>query len=218
MPDLGALSETERTRRIYDRTAGRYDRQIKFFERVLFGGGREWACGQARGETLEIAYGTGRNLPFYPEEVRLTGIELSPEMVALARERQGRHGREAELRVGDAQALEFPDASFDAVVSTLTLCTIPDPRAAVREAFRVLRPGGRFIALEHVRSPSTPVRAVQRMLNPLTVRFEADHLLREPLDYLGEAGFEVQQVVRLKSGIVERVVAEKPGAAAMPAT
>lgn len=209
MMEVGAVTETERTRRIYDKSAGRYDRKIRLFERVLFGGGRKWACGQAQGETLEIAFGTGRNLPFYSPDVRLTGIELSPQMVELARERQAQHQREAELVVGDAQALQFADHSFDSVVSTLTLCTIPDPQTAVNEAFRVLRPGGSFILLEHVRSPVRTVRAVQRVLNPLTVRFEADHLLREPLEYLTTAGFEIDAVQRLKAGIVERTLATK---------
>jgi ubiquinone/menaquinone biosynthesis C-methylase UbiE len=203
-------NETQRVRRIQDKTAPRYDRQIGFFERILFRGGREWVCSQAAGDTLEIAYGTARNLPYYPPEVRLTGIELSPEMAAIGRERQAHTGREADLRVGDAQALEFEDASFDTVVSTLTMCTIPDPRQAAREAFRVLRPGGRFLLLEHVRSPVTPVRAVQRLLEPLASRLEADHLLREPVVYLREAGFEIERVERSKWGIVERIAARTP--------
>jgi ubiquinone/menaquinone biosynthesis C-methylase UbiE len=205
------VSETARTRRIYDRSAQRYDRQIGFFERVLFEDGRAWACSRAHGDTLEIAFGTARNLPFYDPAVNLTGIELSPEMVALAHERQRELGREADLRVGDAQSLEFGDRSFDTVVSTLTLCTIPDPARAVAEAFRVLRPGGRFVLLEHVRSPAGGVRFVQRLLNPLTVRFEADHLLREPLEYLNSAGFEIDEMRRSKWGIVERTTAVKPG-------
>ena len=202
--------ETDRVRAIQDKHASGYDRQISFFERILFGGGREWVCSQAAGDTLEIAYGTARNLPYYPADVRLTGVELSPEMAALGRERQAETGRDADLRVGDVQALEFDDASFDTVVSTLTMCTIPDPRQGAREALRVLRPGGRFLLLEHVRSPVTAIRAVQRLLEPLASRFEADHLLREPAVYLREAGFELEQVERSKWGIVERIVARKP--------
>jgi hypothetical protein len=80
----------------------------------------------------------------------------------------------------------------------------------VAEAHRVLRPGGRLVLLEHVRSPSLAVRAAQRVLDPLSVRFAADHLLRDPLDYLGDVGFEIESVARLKWGIVERVVARKP--------
>lgn len=203
-------TETQRVRRIQDKTAPNYDKRIGFFERILFGDGRRWVCSQAEGEVLEIAAGTARNLPFYRDGVRLTGIELSPQMLAIGRERQAELGREADLRVGDAQALEFADQSFDSVVCTLALCTIPDERRAIREAFRVLRPAGSFLLLEHVRSPSTPVRAVQRLLDPLWVRFEADHLLREPLDHLEPEGFEVERVERSKWGIVERVVARRP--------
>ena len=203
-------TETDRVCRIQDKTAPSYDRRIGFFERVLFGDGRQWVCSQATGDVLEIAAGTARNLPFYPDDVRLTEIELSPEMLAIAKERQAKLGREADLRIGDAQALEFPDRSFDTVVCTLGLCTIPDERRAIREVFRVLRPGGRFLLLEHVRSPSTPVRAIQRVLDPLAVRFEADHLVREPLDHLEREGFEVERVERSKWGIVERVAARRP--------
>jgi ubiquinone/menaquinone biosynthesis C-methylase UbiE len=209
LPAPATESETERVRRIQDRTAPRYDRRLRFFERVLFGGGREWVCSQASGDVLEIAVGTARNLPYYADDVRLTGVELSSEMLAIAHQRQRELGREADLRLGDAEALEFADESFDTVTCTLGLCTIPDPRQAVREAHRVLRPGGRLLLLEHVRSPSAPVRLGERLLEPLAVRFEADHLLREPLDYLETEGFEVERVERSKWGIVERVAARK---------
>jgi ubiquinone/menaquinone biosynthesis C-methylase UbiE len=190
--------------------APRNDRKMNTFDRVLFGGGREWACSQAQGEVLEIAVGSGRNLSFYPEGVSLTAIELSPQMLERARQRSAALGREVDLRVGDAQDLEFEGERFDAVVCTLALCTIPDPEKAVAEVHRVLRPGGQFRALEHVRSPTLPVRAVQRALDPLTVRFEGDHLVREPLDYLRAAGFEIEHLERSKWGIVERVIARKP--------
>jgi ubiquinone/menaquinone biosynthesis C-methylase UbiE len=203
-------SETERVRRLQDKEAPRYDRQISFFERILFGGGREWVCSRAEGEVLELAAGTARNLPHYPRQVRVTAVELSPEMLAIGRRRANELGRDVDLRLGDVQELEFPDASFDTVVCTLGLCTIPDDRKAVAEARRVLRPGGRLLLLEHVRSPSRPVRAVQRLLDPLMVRFEGDHLLRDPLDHLSAEGFEIEEVERSKWGIVERVAARRP--------
>lgn len=205
---------TDRVRRIQDETAPSYDRRISFFERLLFGGGRRWVCEQARGDVLEIAAGTGRNLPFYRSEMRLTTIELSAEMLAIAHRRQRELGREGELKLGDAQELEFANRSFDTVVCTLGLCTIPDDRRAIAEAFRVLRPGGALLLMEHVRSPSLPVRAVQRALDPLAVHFEADHLLRDPLDHLEGLGFSVETVLRSKLGIVERVAARKPTGAA----
>src|SRR4051812_22810841 len=138
-------TETERVRRLMDKGAPRYDRQMNFFDRVLFAGGREWACANAEGDVLEIAVGSGRNLPFYPAGTSLTAIEFSPEMLELAKRRAAEVGSEVDLRLGDAQDLDFPDESFDTVVCTLAFCTIPDPGAAAREAHRVLRPGGRFL-------------------------------------------------------------------------
>jgi ubiquinone/menaquinone biosynthesis C-methylase UbiE len=208
---LNTAQETERVRAIQDKEAPRYDRRISFFEKILFAGGREWVCSRAEGDVLELAAGTGRNLPHYPDGVRLTAIELSPEMMAIARQRAAEVGREVDQRLGDAQALEFQSDSFDTVVITLGLCTIPDPRQAISEAHRVLRPGARLLLLEHVRSPRLLVRTGQRLLDPLAVRFAADHLMREPLEYLGAEGFEVERVERSKWGIVERVMARKPG-------
>jgi len=204
-------TETERVRAIQDKQAPKYDRQISFFEGILFGDGRAWVCSQAHGEVLELACGTARNLPFYADDVKLTAIELSPEMLAIGRKRAQELGHPADLRLGDVQSLGFADASFDAVTCTLGFCTIPDTRAAAAEAFRVLRPGGQLLMLEHVRSPAPMVRGIQRLLEPLAVRFEADHLLREPLDYLPSVGFIIDDVRRSKWGIVERLKALKPG-------
>ena len=201
--------ETERVRRFYDRAAERYDGGIKIFERMLFPDGRRWVCSRAVGDVLEIAAGTGRNLPYYPKDVRLSAVELSPAMLAIARQRAEDLGVIIDLRLGDAQALDFPDQRFDTVVSTLSLCTIPDDRRAVAEARRVLRAGGQLVLLEHVRSPIRAVRIGQRLLDPLATRFEGDHLMRDPLDYLSTLGFDVEVCERSRWGIVERVAARK---------
>jgi ubiquinone/menaquinone biosynthesis C-methylase UbiE len=204
-------SETERIRRIFDKQAPKYDKSMSRFERWLFAGNREWVCERAQGEVLELAAGTARNLPFYAADVKFTGIELSPEMAELGRSRAKELGRDIDMRVGDAEALPFSDDSFDTVVCTYGLCTIPDDAAAIREAKRVLRPGGRILLAEHVRSPNPVVRTIQQVLDPFAHRFGGDHLLREPLEHLDAEGFEVDQVKRLKAGWVELVAARKPG-------
>jgi SAM-dependent methyltransferase len=104
---------TARQRRVWDKMAPAYDKQIALFERIQFGGGREWVCSRAFGSVLEVAIGTGRNLPFYPAEAHITGIELSPAMLAITRQRATDLGIDADLREGDAEALPFADNSFD---------------------------------------------------------------------------------------------------------
>ena len=210
MGEPTAAPETERVRRIWEKLAPRYDKDIMRFEKILFSGGREWVCSQARGKVLDIGVGTGRNLEHYPKGIRLTGIDISAPMLDIARHRASRLGREVDLREGDAQALEFANANFDSVVFTLSLCSIPDDGKALSEANRVLRPGGRLLLLEHVASPRWLVRTVQRLLDWITVRTVGDHLVRDPLVHVQAQGFEVERMDRLKWGIVERVAARKP--------
>jgi Methylase involved in ubiquinone/menaquinone biosynthesis len=194
--------ETERVRRIYDRrsASARSSRRDS---------GCEWLCSRADGETLEIGIGQGRTLPFYPRNIRLTGIDLSGVAVDLAERRARELGLDVTLRRCDAAALPYPDEHFT-VVFCYALCTIPDDRAAVAEAVRVLRPGGSLLLIEHVRSPNRIVRAIERLIEPIELRRMGDHLLREPLDLVLGEGLEVETLERSWFGIVERLVALKP--------
>ena len=207
---LPVAEETDRIRGIYDTMAPRYDRVIAIADRVLFADGRRWACAGATGQVLEVAIGTGRNLSFYPPDVQLTGVDLSPRMLDRARTRAETLTRPVNLQLGDAQHLAFPDASFDTVVATLTVCSIPDDQA---EMARVLRPGGRLALLDHVASTSSPVRAVQRLLDPALVRMQGDHLLRDPGIAVRRAGLAIEELTRSRWGIVLRLAARKPSTA-----
>jgi ubiquinone/menaquinone biosynthesis C-methylase UbiE len=202
---------TERQRRVWDKRAPMFDRSMGLMERLFFGDGRAWVCSQASGEVLEVAVGTGRNFGFYPDGIRLTGIELSTEMLDIARRRAADVGLRAELLQGDAQALAFPDASFDTVVCTFSLCSIPDDRTAVAEMKRVLRPGGQLLLIDHVPSTTGLWRGLQWLLEQVTVRVEGEYLLRRPLNLVRDEGFAIERTERLKAGIVERVTARKIG-------
>lgn len=193
---------------MWDRMAPTYERGGRL-DRWLMLDARSWACSQASGETLEIAVGTGLNLPCYPDGLSLTAVEISPVMLSLARERADSLGRPYDLRLGDAQQLDFEADQFDTVVCTLALCAIPDERRAIDEIWRVLRPGGGFISVEHVRSPNRAVRAVERLLDGRSVRMQGDHLLRDPLDHLEPAGFIVEEVRRWRLGFMQRTIARK---------
>lgn len=170
----------DRWRRYWDKHSANYDKQTGFFDRHLFGDSRAWVCSRATGHTLEVAIGTGLNLPFYGEQVQLAGIDFSPAMLAVARDRAARLGRTVDLRVADALALPFPDASFDTTVCTFSLCAIPDDRLAVAEMGRVLRPGGQLLLADHVEASAWPARGIQRAIELFTVPLQGEHFTRRP--------------------------------------
>ena len=209
-----------RQKQVWDKAAPGYDKQIAFFEKTWFGGGREWLGERVHGRVLEVAIGTGRSLPYYRVGAIVTGIELSPAMLAIARQRAASLGREVDFREGDAEHLPFADGSFDTVVCTLSLCTIPSPATAIAEMKRVLVPGGRLLLLDHVGSTWPPVYAAQWLLEQITIRAAGEHFTRRQLPLVQAAGFQVVETERLKAGTVERIHAVKPAspAAARPAT
>ncbi|SCF03359.1 Ubiquinone/menaquinone biosynthesis C-methylase UbiE [Micromonospora viridifaciens] len=202
---------TDRQRRVWNKIAPSYDRQIAFVEKIQFGGGREWLGARAHGRLLEVAIGTGRSLPHYPPDITVTGVDLSPAMLDIARQHARALGRAVDLHEGDAEHLPFPDASFDTVVCALSLCSIPDPATAIAEMKRVLVPGGRLLLLDHIGSTWPPIHGAQWLLERITIRAAGEHFTRRQLPLVRAAGFQVVETVRLKAGTVERVHAVKPG-------
>jgi ubiquinone/menaquinone biosynthesis C-methylase UbiE len=204
--------ETGKVLRIWEKSAPHYDKQIALLEKIWFVGGREWLTTRAQGRVLEVAVGTGRNLPFYRADVSVTGIELSPAMLSIARQRATdlEVDIDVDLRIGDAQALPFGDQAFDTVICALSLCTIPDPATAIGEMRRVLVPGGRLLLLDHIGSNWPPIRAVQWLVERVTIRLAGEHFTRRQLPLVQAAGFDILEVERLKAGSVERICAQKP--------
>ena len=194
----------------WDKQASTYDRQMRLFDRLLFKDSRHWVCSQATGDVLEVAIGTGLNLEHYPADIRLTGIELSPGMLRLARERAVELEREVDLREGDAHQLDFADGSFDTVVCTFSLCAIPNHDQAVAEMHRVLKPGGLLLLVDHVESPNLFGRAVQRLAEVVTVRMGGEHFRRRPLNVVLAEGLTIERRERFGLGLVERLAARKP--------
>jgi ubiquinone/menaquinone biosynthesis C-methylase UbiE len=151
------------------------------YSRVIFPRICDWAMSDSRmarlrgevladvgGEVLEIGFGTGLNLAHYPRHVRkVTTVDPNPGMDRRARRRAAESGIEVDRRRAGAEGLPFGDGAFDVVVSTWTLCSIRDVERALAEVHRVVRPGGRFIFLEHGRSDDPAVRRWQRRLNPI---------------------------------------------------
>lgn len=206
-----SIDATERSRRIWDRMAPRYDRDMRRLEPLLFGrDARAQLCQEARGDVLEVAVGTGLNLSHYPPGVRLTGVDLSPAMLAAASKRAADLGLNLYLREAPAERLPFEDASFDTVVCTLSLCSVVDDRAAIREMHRVLRPGGQLLLLDHVAATNRFLLGLQRLWERVTLRTAGDYQTRHPLPLVRQEGFDVTDSRRSKLGTVERVRAVKP--------
>ncbi len=199
------MADSERFRDFWERQAATYDAMIRPVEARFLRGTRRWVAERATGAILEVAIGTGLNLPYYPPEATLTGIEWSPAMVAIARRRAAELGLAVDLSVGDAMQLPFPDASFDTVVSTYAMCCIPDEVAALRESARVLKPGGSLLLADHVVSTAWPIRTIQRLLDRITVPGQGEHWTRRPYDLLPGLGLDVVASRRRTFGAVETV-------------
>lgn len=157
---------------------------------------RQRVCAHLSGRVLEIGFGSGLNIEKYPAAVQsITAVEPSDVAWALSAERRSASPIPIARTGLDGQALDEPDDSFDMVLSTFTLCTIPDVRLALLEIRRVLRPGGSLIFLEHGLSPDTGVASWQHRLDPVE-KFVAGgcHLSRDMPALVREAGFEVVEL------------------------
>ncbi|WP_395639877.1 class I SAM-dependent methyltransferase [Pseudolysinimonas sp.] len=196
---------TAKQRTVWQKNADRYDRTMAGLERGLLAGNREWIGARAHGRVLEVAVGSGRSFEFYAPDVTLTGLDLTPAMLDLAREHAAAVGIQVDLREGDAENLPFPDASFDTVVCALGLCSIPRPEVAIAEMARVLVPGGSLLLLDHVGSTWPPVFAAQWLLERVTILTAGEHFTRRQLPLVRAAGLEVVESDRLKAGVIERI-------------
>lgn len=158
---------------------------------------RELIVPLARGRVLEVGIGTGRNMPFYDKSrVRyIIGVDPALQMHRLAARRVARAGLDVELVGVTAETIPLEDASIDTVVSTYTLCTIPDAVAALREMRRVLAPGGRLLFCEHGRAPDASVRRWQTRLTPHWQKVAGGcHLDRDMPALLATAGFRCDRL------------------------
>lgn len=189
--------------RIYDETWGRlfsavYDRGLKATEEAGLSQMRHELLAGARGRVLELGAGTGLNLEHYPEAIEsLTLVEPDPHMTKQLRPKVAVSGRAAEVVEAPAEALPFPDGSFDSVVVTLVLCTVPDPAAGLGEIKRVLKPGGRLLFLEHVRSEDPGVASWQdRLERPWRFLGDGCHCNRDTVAAITAAGFDLGEVER----------------------
>jgi ubiquinone/menaquinone biosynthesis C-methylase UbiE len=165
---------------------------------------------RASGKVLEIAVGTGRNLKFYSSDCRITALDVSNEMLSVARERAARLSMDVDLLLGDAETLPFPDKSFDTVVSSLSTCTFPNPIAALREMRRICKSEGKILLLEHGRSDREWLARFQDRMADRLAKQLGCHWNRESLEVVRKANLKVNDARRLFFGVFHQIEAE-PG-------
>jgi ubiquinone/menaquinone biosynthesis C-methylase UbiE len=207
-------SLTDEIRRKYDDFAETYDRipEHRLLEKLYLGRCRQRLVSRARGKVLEVAVGTGVNLPFYSSDCELTAIDLSPAMLGVARRRATSLGRKVRFEVMDAEHLDFPSRSFDTVVSSLSTCTFPEPMTVLQEMARVCTPGGRILLLEHGRSSREWLGRLQDRLAGWHYKRLSCRWNQHPLAVVQEAGLHVTSVQRSSAlGIFSEIEAQ-PGA------
>jgi ubiquinone/menaquinone biosynthesis C-methylase UbiE len=198
--DLDTQRKWDAASRTLDFFSFAEDRRIGPHKRRLFA--------KMRGATLMVAAGTGNDFKFFPPNMDVVAIDISPKMLERAATKAGAYRGSIELRQMDVCNLEFPDAAFDTVATAFTFCSVPKPVAGLRELRRVLKPDGQLIMLEHVRSAIGPLGLLMDIMTPLTSRF-GPSLNRDTVGNVQKAGFRLCRVENVYLDVVKIIEAAK---------
>ncbi|MHA1939135.1 MAG: class I SAM-dependent methyltransferase [Candidatus Thorarchaeota archaeon] len=194
------------TRNRYQRISSFYDLMEILPERRYISW-REKLWSLVKGpEVLEVGIGTGKNIAFYTDGVKVTGVDLTPGMLERARNRVASLKREVTFLLGDAQSLEFPAKSFDTIVATFVFCSVADPVQGLREVYRVAKPGGQVLLLEHVRSNKPVLGEMMDFLNPVLVRITGANINRRTVDNVRRAGLIIDHIEDLGMGDIYKLI------------
>ncbi|MFB1050972.1 class I SAM-dependent methyltransferase [Paraliobacillus sp. JSM ZJ581] len=195
---------TETIKKRYDRVSKVYDwMDIMIKERW-----RKDLLEHVSGNVLEVGVGTGSNLPFYPNDIRLTGIDFSSGMLTRAQQKVDtlKLPYPVTLMETNAQQMGFRDNTFDYVIATCVYCSVPDPIQGLKEMRRVCKPGGKIILLEHMRSDNEAVGKIMDILNPISVNMWGANINRRTMDNIKKADLVIEEQEYLFSSIVRKIV------------
>lgn len=203
------MNTTQQIRHRYNRIAPVYDLMDASMELQLFKRERPVLVKQAMGKVLEVGVGTGKNLPYYNDNVDVIGIDFSTRMLFKAKRRASELSQHITLMEMDVQTLSFPDDTFDSVLTTCVFCSVPDPVQGLKEIRRVLKPGGVLLMLEHMRSEKPIVGKIMDWLNFIPLRLYGANINRRTLNNLRLAGFDNIESVNVWSDVFKRIRVHK---------
>jgi len=199
--DLAAQAKWNRTSRTYG--------LLTWGEEHRFGVAKQRLFAEMEGRCLMLAAGTGADFPHFPPGLTITAIDISPGMIEHARTRAATYQGSLTLQVMDVQDLKFADATFDTVVTSCTFCSVPDPLRGLRELYRCLKPGGRLLMFEHVRSRVGPIAVMQDVMTLITSRIGPD-MNRDTVNNVVRAGFELRREDNVYLDVVKAIKARRP--------
>lgn len=204
--------QTKFTKKRYNATSVIYNLMEWPVERIWYKKWRQKLWQQIHGpKVLEIGVGTGKNIPYYPKEIKITGIDLSPGMLkrakGLLKENQKDH---VILKEMDAQDMDFPDNHFEEVVATFVFCSVPDPVRGLQEALRVAKPGGKLHLLEHMKPEQSFLAGLMKKLDAPIHYLSGVHIARQTVENVEKAGWNIEKIQDLTAmGIFKRIEASK---------
>jgi phosphatidylethanolamine/phosphatidyl-N-methylethanolamine N-methyltransferase len=197
-------------KRRYNRIAPYFDGMEAVMEGLFFKSWRKRLWGKVNGHhVLEVGVGTGKNFDYYPKDARITGIDFSEKMLNEARRKRDRKQVKVELDLMDVQCLSFANNSFDTVVASFVFCSVPSPIKGLRELYRVCKPGGQVLLLEHVLSSKPMIADAMNLLNPIVVGLVGANINRQTVKNVQACPFSSVRIDEDSSDIIKLIEARK---------
>lgn len=184
-------TDSEKIKQRYNRIAPYFDKLESILENLFIRSWRKALWEKVEGaHILEVGVGTGKNFPYYPENSRVTAIDFSEKMLERAIIKQRMQSISVELELMDVQLLCYADNSFDTVIGTFVFCSVPLPHKGLQELYRVCKPGGQVLLLEHVLSSKPLMAKMMNFMNPLINAIYGANINRETVKYIQSCGFD----------------------------
>ena len=203
-------SDSAAIKKRYDRIAPYFEGLEAVMEGLFFKNWRKRLWAKVDGyHVLEVGVGTGKNFDYYPADARITAIDFSQEMLKQAAHKKARKNISVELNLMDAQSLSFADNSFDTVIGSFVFCSVPLPIKGLKELYRVCKPGGQVLLLEHVLSSKPVIAKVMNFINPAIVALVGANINRNTIKNVKACGFASVRVDERSGDIIKLIEARK---------